>query len=239
MTLNSTDVSVVMAVRDGERYLAEALESVLGQTARPGEVVVVDDGSTDSTLTVLASFGNAIRVVSQPPMGQAAAMNRGIEESTGELLAFLDSDDVWMLDALTCRLQRLHESDRPDGVFGSVAQFVSPGIPEHERRFFRFDPEPRPVPLPGTLLVHRAAFASVGKYDEGLRTGANLDWVSRARIAGMQLVSVPDVVLRRRLHDLNLGITMRGGARQDLLAVVRAHRARQATEPDDSGSEPS
>ncbi len=237
MTLGASDVSVVMPVRDGERYVAEALESILGQGSPPGEVVVVDDGSTDSTPAVLESFGDAIRVVSQSPTGQAAANNRGIEEATGELLGFLDADDVWMPDALTCRLDRLHASDRPDGVFGSVEQFVSPEISAPDRRFYRFDPEPRAVPLLAALLIHRSAFDRVGMLDAGLQTGANLDWLSRARVAGVELVSVPNVVFRRRLHDMNLGITRRGGARQDLLAIVRAHRARQSNQPGDSDSD--
>jgi glycosyltransferase involved in cell wall biosynthesis len=238
VTLDASDVSVVLAVRDGERYLAEALESILGQGPPPGEIVVVDDGSTDSTPAVLESFGDAIRVISQAPAGQAAATNRGIHECTGELVAFLDADDVWTADSLKVRLQRLHASDRPDAVFGSMEQFVSPEIPNADRRFYRFDPEPRAVPLFAGLLVHRSAFDRVGNLEAGLQTGANVDWISRARVAGVQLVAIPDVVFRRRLHDMNLGITMRGGARQDLLAVVRAHRARQADPPVDSGSDP-
>ncbi len=233
--MDASDVSVVMPVRDGERYIGEALESILTQTPSPQEIVVVDDGSTDGTRRVLESFGAAIRVLSQPPTGQAAATNVGVAETSGELLAFLDADDIWTAGSLASRLARLAESDAPDGVFGRLEQFVSPDIPVPNRLRFRFDPDPPAVALPSSLLLRRSAFERVGPFDELLMTGANLDWQSRARSAGVHFVAIPDVVYRRRIHDKNVGITRRGDARRDLLTIVRAHRARQVNRPTDRG----
>ncbi len=233
--MDASDVSVVMPVRDGERYIVEALKSILTQTPSVLEIVVVDDGSTDGTRRVLESFGASIRVLSQPPTGQAAATNLGITATSGEFLAFLDADDMWTAGSLGMRLARLAESDAPDGVFGRLEQFVSPDIPLPNRERFRIDPDPPAVAMLSSLLLHRLAFDRVGPLDERLMTGANLDWQSRARSARVHLVPIPDVVSRRRIHDKNVGITQREGARRDLITIVRAHRARQANQPTDRG----
>ena len=86
-------VSVVSAVRNGERYLSEALESVMGQTLPPDEVLVIDDGSTDATADIARSCG--ARVMPRRGRGVSDARNTGIAECRGDLIAFIDHDDVW------------------------------------------------------------------------------------------------------------------------------------------------
>jgi glycosyltransferase involved in cell wall biosynthesis len=219
-------VSVVVAVRDGERYLAEALDSILGQSVPPGEVVVVDDGSTDSTQAVLEPYAGRVRIVAQDPEGVAAALNRGVAASTGELLAFLDADDVWPPTSLECRAGRLAAPDRPEAVFGRIAQFVSPELDPAEAREFRLDPTPVHAPMFQTMLIRRRAFDRVGPLATDYVIGANIDWVSRARAAGVRTAQVEDVVAMRRLHESNLGVTERRRQTEDLVRVVRAHRRR-------------
>src|SRR6478736_9164920 len=95
-------VSCVICAYDYEGYVAEAVESALAQDypRERFEVVVIDDGSTDRTPEVLASFGDAIRVVRQENAGLTAATARGIREARGELIALLDADDAWRPDKL-------------------------------------------------------------------------------------------------------------------------------------------
>src|SRR5438309_4900890 len=88
-------VSVVVPNYNYGRYVREAVDSVLGQTYPAVEVIVVDDGSSDDSLSVLQSYGSKIKLVVQPNGGVHKARNRGIEESKGEFVAFLDADDVW------------------------------------------------------------------------------------------------------------------------------------------------
>ena len=89
-------VSVIIPTFNRAYVVSRAIESALAQTYRNVEIIVVDDGSTDDTARVLASYGNRIRVVKQPNAGPSAARNAGIRESKGELVAFLDSDDIWL-----------------------------------------------------------------------------------------------------------------------------------------------
>src|SRR5437763_5703586 len=100
-------VSVVIPVRNGERFLADAIGSALGQSRPPLEVIVVDDGSSDSTAEVAQAFGSAVHCVSQPPLGVATALNCGVNLARGDLLAFLDADDVWMHEKLELQVAAL------------------------------------------------------------------------------------------------------------------------------------
>jgi glycosyltransferase involved in cell wall biosynthesis len=218
------EVSVVIAVRDGERYLAEALDSVLGQDVPPGEVVVVDDGSTDGTAGILARYGQAVRVLQQPPRGQFAATNRGVEMSRGVVLGFLDADDLWMPGALAARLDRLAGDDQPEAVFGRTVQFVSPELGAGSTSRFRFRPVAERARLFQTMLIRRSAFQRVGPLATAYRNGANIDWISRAQAGGLRIAYIDDVVAMRRLHGANMSAT--SSTQSDLLDVVRAHRRR-------------
>ena len=96
-------VSVVIPVYNGERFLAQAIESVLGQTWREVEVIVVDDGSSDHSGEIARRFA-PVRCLRQDNAGQAAARNRGAAAATGRFLAFLDADDLWLADKLERQL---------------------------------------------------------------------------------------------------------------------------------------
>jgi glycosyltransferase involved in cell wall biosynthesis len=106
-------VSAIIPTYNREHIIGEAVESALGQTYSNVEVIVVDDGSKDDTLERLKQFGDRIRVIRQANAGPAAARNRGIEESRGELIAFLDSDDLWLpekIERQVTLLERAGES---------------------------------------------------------------------------------------------------------------------------------
>jgi glycosyltransferase involved in cell wall biosynthesis len=94
-TTTPNTITAIIPVHNGERHLAEAIQSVLAQTLPPGEIIVVDDGSTDASAAIAQSFGAPVRVLAQPNLGPAAARNLGLAHATGDLLAFLDADDLW------------------------------------------------------------------------------------------------------------------------------------------------
>lgn len=93
-------VSVIIPVYNGERYLRTAIESVLAQNVCPIEIIVVDDGSTDASQTVAREFMPMVQVITQSNRGASVARNRGVALAHGEILAFLDADDLWLADKL-------------------------------------------------------------------------------------------------------------------------------------------
>lgn len=224
--MGGLSVSAVVAVRNGVPYLADALDSVLAEP-EVSELVVVDDGSTDGTPGVLAGYGSRIRCLHQPPLGQAAALNRALAAAHGELVTFQDADDLWVPGRLAQLVAALVDAEA-DGAYGWMMQFVSPDLDPSLAARTRVDLRPRPARLLTALVVRRDAFSRVGTLDEQLATGANIDWMSRAGVAGLRLVEAPSVVTRRRIHATNLGRAVGANARNaDLLAIVRAHVGRR------------
>jgi glycosyltransferase involved in cell wall biosynthesis len=221
-------VSVILPVRNGERYIREAIDSVLAQDSPVHELIVTDDGSTDGTPAVLESYGSRIKVITQAPASQAIAMNAGITAATGVLLSFQDADDVWTPGRMTAMLAALGEDD--DAVYGKVEQFVSPDLgPAHAGRL-RVDTTPQIAYLLQTLLVRRKAFDSVGMLDDKLTSGANIDWISRSRLVGLSAAASSFVVTRRRIHEHNLGRTMGAEKNANLVAIMRSHLNRHRDE---------
>jgi glycosyltransferase involved in cell wall biosynthesis len=230
------DVSVVVPVFNCERYVAEALESIFEQSALPGEIIVVDDGSDDNTLQVVGRFGDSIRVITQPNSGIAVARNVGINAATRELLSFLDADDLMAPGSLQRRLDRLGEDDQPDAVSGRIIQFVSPDVDPERAARFRFLEGPQAANLFPTMVMRREVFERAGPLDDSFASGSEIDWISRARIAGVRFTEIDDVVLMRRIHGQNHSTRMGIKKNAELLRVVNAHRQRNRRSVEDASS---
>ena len=187
--------SVLICVRDRERYIGEAIESALSQTVPPREVVVVDDGSTDGTAAMVRSF-DGVRLVTQPPLGVGSARNAALEASTGEFLGYLDADDIWEPHKLEVQLEAFGGDPSLDLVFGQMRRFVD-GAPDDLSG-------PVPAVLGGSLLFRRSAAERIGPFPTHVRVGEFMDWLMRARELGLRECVVPETVLRRREHSSNI-----------------------------------
>lgn len=199
-------ISVIIPVYNRERYLAETIDSVLSQSYRPIEIIVVDDGSTDSTADIVRRYSEVVRYFFQPNSGCAAALNTGVQKAEGVYLSFLGSDDLWMEKKLALQMKVLIFAPEIDMVFGHVSHFYSPDLAQRERERFLCPTEKMPGYHAGTLLIRRESFLSVGLFNALYQTGEFLDWYSRAREMKLREVMLPDVVMKRRIHSSNLGI---------------------------------
>lgn len=215
-----TRVTVIVPCHNGQHYVADAIRSVLRQGYEPLEIIVVDDGSTDRSAEAVAAFGAAIRYERQPHGGAAAARNRGVDLATGQALAFLDADDLWVNHALSRMVAALDHDPTVGLVVGRVEQFVSPELVAGDR-ILHDASEAVTARLFGSLLVRRSEFDRVGAFSPHLSAGELVDWMMRAEEAGVTSTTIDDVVLRRRLHRTNHGIVRRD-ARMDYVRVVKA-----------------
>ena len=219
--MNGSLISVIIPVYNCERYLGEAIETVLAQTGVRIETVVVDDGSTDGSADVVKRFGSSVKYELQPHAGPGAARNRGVELAQGEYLAFLDADDLWVENKLELQLAAF-DSDAPlDAVFGHVEQFISPDLPRELAAKLLCPTELLPGRVPGTMLIKNESFRRVGPFSRGLRVGEFIEWYSRATELGLKDVMLPEMVLRRRLHASNSGI-VHSDARSDYVRVLKS-----------------
>jgi glycosyltransferase involved in cell wall biosynthesis len=223
--------SCVVPVRDAGRWVGEAIASVLGQAAPPREVIVVDDGSTDDTAVAIASFGDAVTYVRQEPAGVARARNHGIELARGDLVAFLDADDLWHPERLERQIELLGASPTAGLCDAHSDHFwaddLTPSQREADPRFR--DPFWQRT-APGhisTWLVRRETFDLLGGFDESLQYSEDTDWLLRYRDSGGITVTHPEVLSHRRLHGRNVTAFDRQGQARDLVRVLAASRARR------------
>jgi glycosyltransferase involved in cell wall biosynthesis len=221
----SARVSAIVAVRDGEAYLAEAIESILAQTRPAAEVVVVDDGSDDGSAAIAEGFGEPVVCLRRPPLGLSAALNAGVQRAGGEMLAFLDADDLWMERRLELQVAAFERDPRLDVVFGATEQFLSPELSERERERIGNRPGVSAGRLRGAMLARAEVFERVGEFDERWNVGETVDWLARADDVGVRSLMPPEVVLRRRLHDSHMTHDRLNHA--DYARVVAAARARR------------
>lgn len=214
-------VSTMIGVYNCAAYVGEAIESVLAQTHRPLELIVVDDGSDDGTSDVVRSYEPALRHIRQPRGGMAASRNRAVQEATGSFFAFLDADDRFPPHKIEQQLAVFDAVPDLDIVFGHVTEFLSPDLDETARARLRDPVHDMQWPTPNLMLVKRDAFFRVGLFSTELKVGIGVDWYARATEQGLTSAVPPTVVLERRLHANNNGIR-ESQSRPQYLHVLKA-----------------
>lgn len=222
-------VSVIIPNFNYARYLPVAIDSVLAQTYPKFEIIVIDDGSSDDSEAVLQSYGDRVRWVSQQNQGVSAARNLGVQETRGELLAFLDADDCWFPAKLEKQLQRFLDDD---------VGLVHCGVEEidSEGNHLRFSLEgqegwvatelllfKRAVILGGGSgqMVWRSEFEAVGGFDTSLSTSA--DWDFFYRLATRKRVGfIPTPLVKYRVHGTNMHTNIRAMEHDMLIGYEKA-----------------
>jgi len=236
----SQQISAVVVVRNGERYLADALQSIAAQTHPPDEVLVIDGQSTDCTAQIAQSFPS-VRYLIQPDLGIANARNQAIALSTGDLLAFLDADDRWTPDKLAVQLDFMLANPHLMYTTTFLRLFYEPGTAERpgfQAEGFGAGIEGR---FPGTMLARREVFQRVGPFDPAFALAFEIDWFARAQDAGEQSAVIERVLLHKRIHAQNNSIQQER-FRSEGFVVLRRTLARKrmaqlaATEPNASHS---
>lgn len=216
-------ISVVVAAYNAERYIKAAIDSILAQTHRANEVIVVDDGSTDATNRILQEYGSDIRLLRQANEGSSSASNKGIKLASGNLLAFLDADDLWPRNKLELQLAVLKQRPEVEAVFGMARQFISEDLTPEETRRHVHRTEAQPGISKNTMLIRREVFGRIGYFDSNFRYIEFLDWYLRAIESGLRAEILPEVLTERRLHNTNTGLISRNTQRaENLLAIKRS-----------------
>ena len=197
-------VSVVIPAWNGARTLPRALTSVFAQSYRDYEVVVVDDGSTDDTQSVLAGYGDRIRVLSQPNRGMSAARNAGVRAASGEYLAFLDDDDEWMPEKLARSVPVLDQDPDCVLVYTGMLKLDQAGRPMPDNQTLGIDSPTMAQMLaspwnvvPSRLTMRAAVFDRCGGFDQRfLLSCEDLYFLLQVREHGY-FRCVPELLLRK------------------------------------------
>ncbi len=196
-------VSVILPTYNRGWIIKEAIDSVLEQEFSDFELIVVDDGSTDDTPAILNTYGRDIRVLRQSNRGVSAARNRGIAASAGQLIAFLDSDDLWLPQKLTAQVDFF--AARPDAVICQTEEQwirngirVNPKMRHHKFSGMIFE---RSLELclvsPSAVMLRRALFETAGMFDERLPACEDYDlWLRISCRYPVYLIDTPLIVKR-------------------------------------------
>ena len=246
--MSSPSVSVCMPVYNRERYVAEAVESILAQTFGDFEFIIIDDGSTDGSRAILERYAkqdDRIRLISRPNTGIVGARNEALGLARGELIAVMDSDDVALPERFEVQVAYLRE--HPEVVcLGSVVRAID------EAGRFLFEAHPamdheaiQEQALRGfcplchvSMMLRREAVLAVYGYDPELPLAEDHDLILRLGERG-KLVNLPQVLQKFRWHDQST-CAKKAALQRDCakLAVLRACKRRGIDEPRDLSLQP-
>jgi cellulose synthase/poly-beta-1,6-N-acetylglucosamine synthase-like glycosyltransferase len=211
--MNATEtpaVSVIIPAYRASRFIAETLDSVLGQTFKDHEIILVNDGSpdTEELERAIEPYRRFVTYLTQENRGPAAARNAAIRRARGYYLAFLDADDQWLPIFLSSQLELLRRENL-DLVYADLAFFGDGLPPEHS--FMEKNPSRQPVTidtliseecvvLTPTVVVRKEAVLEAGAFDERLRRSEDFDLWTRIALRGRRLSFQREVLGRRRIH---------------------------------------
>lgn len=220
-------VSVIIAVYNGEKYLREALDSILKQTYPDIEIILVDDGSSDRTNEIVQSYGTQIRYIFQPNQGQPSAQNHGICLAKSPYLSFLDADDLFHPEKTRLQVSFLQSHPEIDFVLGHIEQFLSPDLSlENQKKWF-CPSGMQPGYLAVAGLFKKECFEKVGLFNEKQRIGPFVEWYMRAEEKGLKNSLIPQQVCRRRIHENNMTIQARHSRIEYVQIVKKAFERRR------------
>jgi glycosyltransferase involved in cell wall biosynthesis len=203
-------VTAAIPVRNGEAYLAEAIESILGQSRPCEQVIVVDNGSTDRSAEIARAYSPEVEVIFEPRQGIGCARNAAMRAARGSHVAFLDADDLWDAAKTALQLAAFEADPGLQLVFGHVHQFVSPDLAAEEVAALRVPADPQPGAYIGAMLAMRTAVEAVGPWPEDVKVSDGLTFMLRARELGLEQAMLAETVTLRRVHGENHSIRNRG-----------------------------
>jgi len=219
-------VSIIMPVYNGENYVKQALESLFRDVYLPLEVIAVDDGSSDNTSHIIGQYEN-VRYVYQDNEGVASARNKGISLSRGEIIAFLDCDDIWQPDRLTATVSYFHQHPETGYVLSKQMMFVEPGFDVPTWVKPEWLEKPQDASNTGVLVARRVTFDRVGLFNVDMGSGEDTEWLVRAREAGVPMARLQEVALLRRIHEKTLSVQTLRRRKDNLMEIARASIHRQ------------
>ena len=204
-------ISAVVAAYQSERWIAEALDSILGQTRPPDEVIVVDDGSTDGTAQELERYADRIRIIRRPNGGCPAAFNTAFQAARGDYVAMCGSDDIWEPRKLEWQEEALRSHPEVDVLFGHAHLFGHtegeygrpPGTGLLDSASFRDALYLENFVCAPSIVIRRRLFERVGPFVEDF-CADDYDYWFRCLRAGARFYYEPRSLLRYRRHDSNL-----------------------------------
>lgn len=217
--MNEPLVSVILPLYNGKRFIASSIKSVLNQSYRSVELLVINDGSTDNS-TDLIPADPRIRIFNRQNSGVAASRNFGIAQAKGRYLAFIDQDDYWYPDKLKLQMQTLLNESNLGYILTRMHNHLVDNMERPEWLKVELLEEDPVGILPSTLLVRHSVFDEIGTFVEALINGSDTEWFIRTRQADIQWKSIERVLVQRNIHEDNCSHDAETG-KKELFSILR------------------
>lgn len=196
-----TSVSVIIPTYNSARFISEAIGSIFHQTVKAHEIIVVDDGSADDTETIIKNMEGNIRYEYQENAGVAAARNRGLELARGDLIGFIDADDIWLKNKLEIQVNVLRKNPEYEMAVGLVYRIP---LSKTQGALNKINGKGEYATHVGSALFQKQVFGKVGNFDEEMKFGEDVDLFLRILEAGVKVWGHTDIVQLYRRHDQNV-----------------------------------
>jgi len=201
-------VSVVIPTYNGADFIAETLQSVLGQSLRPGEILVIDDGSTDNTVEIAESFGPPVRAIVRANARQASNRNFGVREARGEWIAFIDQDDLWKSNKIARQMEELQRTPHADICYTARQEFRIENGVKHMGYIVPVPPPERirealfrnTTFMPSSVVIRRSTFLESGGFDPHFNNVEDWDLWLRLHHRKIVFAGCTEPLLLYRLH---------------------------------------
>jgi len=196
---NNLPVAVIITTYNSEKFVKDAIDSVLNQTKNPEEIIVIDNGSSDSTESLVREYG--IRFESQTTGQVGESRNLGIKKSESQIIKFLDADDLLEPDALE-NLYNAHLSSPSELIYGQMLNFMDPTISDSKPENFLHMQTPFHTMTVLSALVPRELFLKYGFPEQDNHSWNR--WYIRAQSKGLAVLRIDAVIGKRRIHKQNI-----------------------------------
>jgi glycosyltransferase involved in cell wall biosynthesis len=225
--MGNPEVTVIITTYNRATFLREAIDSVFAQSFRDFELIIVDDGSIDETHEILDSYGQSIRIIKTSRVGVSGARNAGISSAKGKYIAFLDSDDLWMREKLSCQVSIMNENPSvricyTDEIWIRKGVRVNPK--KHHAKFSGWIFH-RCIPLciisPSSVMLRREVFDEVGLFDESMPVCEDYDLWLRITVRYPVLFIQEKLIIKRGGHDDQLSSMVWGKDRYRVKALIK------------------
>lgn len=223
--MGKDEITVIIVVKNGEKYLETAIKSVLSQSVKPAEILLIDGQSSDRSVEIAKAYPE-INVLIQEKTGLANARNLGIQSAKSDLITFLDHDDYWPQDKLKIQFEEFSKSTDLKYCYGQVQLFLEEGAELRygfEKEHFNKDWVGR---TPGTLMARKSLFDEIGMFNPGYSIACDVDWFTRAADLKKETVFISEILLHKRVHHSNLSADVKTN-KAELFRVIKESLNRQ------------
>lgn len=225
--MKTPTISAIIPLYNTEKYIEQAIQSLLNQTIKIDQIIVVDDGSTDNGAEIVKKYPQ-IELIQKENEGLKKTLNCGLSHATGDFIGFLDADDRWKTDKLKVQLDYLVDHPEVDVAFVNSERFKMVKLENGKSLEEKIDVMSGKT-LP-TGLYRKQVFDVVGVFSVENQFHNFMEWLDRAQFKNINMVMINEVLYERRIHDSNMGVLEKDKQREQYLATLKASLDRRRAE---------